>query len=98
LKLLLASNEFSNDVAKLAIDITKGDFDPEAIYNRLKDATSKLDADLDICEERVLEGVWFESTTKPATTHSFEQWKRTMGTKRSNRKTLERIHAKAKVS
>jgi hypothetical protein len=89
--MLLAATEFKNEMAKLAIDITKGGCDPEVTYNRLKDAMSKLDVDLDICEERVLEGIWFESTTAPATGYSFEQWKRRMGLRRHNKKQLERI-------
>lgn len=98
LNLLLISKEFSNAVAKLAITITKGDFDPEKTYNELKDARSDLLVKLDAIEDKVLETIWFESTTKPATIHNFEEWKRRMGMKRSNRLTLERIRAKAQAS
>lgn len=97
LNLLLISKEFSNAAAKLAIAITKGDFDPEKTYNELKDARADLLVKLDAIEDKVLETIWFESTTKPATESNFEQWKRTMGTRRSNRLTLERIRAKAKT-
>ena len=84
LNLLLISKEFSNAAAKLAITITKGDFDPEKTYNELKDARSDLLVKLDAIEDKVLETIWFESTTN-APTLNFDQWKRTMGTRRSNR-------------
>lgn len=95
LRLLLVAKVFTNDVMKLNLVIAKGDFDPEAIYNELKDAKAKLTADLDEVMEKVCETIWFESTSKP-TLHNFEEWKRIMAMRRHTKQILERRKERSK--
>lgn len=78
LKMLLANKVFSVEASKLALVITKGDFDAETIYNELRDAKAKMLVDLDYAIEGVYETIWLESQSKDQTTYGFEVWKRRM--------------------
>ena len=94
LRLVLASKTYCNETMKLSLAITKGDFDGEAIYNELRDAKAELLADLDACEEKVCETIWFESQPSDKTTYGFEEWKRRMAMRRHTKQVIERRRAK----
>jgi len=92
LMLLLRSKELSNAVAKIAITMTKGGYDPEQVSDLVSDAMGAFTLDAAEALRRVNYALFMESRGwEPGTDHEFDQWHRRMVKRRHDRKRVEKL-------
>lgn len=75
LKAVLAAKEYDATMMTLALEITKGEFNEEDIYNRLHDADQKLRLDIEGVHDKIL---WI---AVPNTDYNFSMWMHKMHVK-----------------
>lgn len=81
LQATLVVARFHNEMSRMTLAVTKGEFTPEEVVLQLAAAKKKMIAELDVAQNGINEMLWRETKPEVATQTNFDRWMNAIRTK-----------------